>query len=164
MDAVRSAIRPMPFTASTSSNSISTNSEDHMITSRSNIWQHHTKHNHHRLATSPPNLSVSNASLVNSMSMNPGPPIFTMPHESSGATPTSSDQTSEYERNNSNSPSTLRSGTTQLTAHNNNNNNTNSNNNNCDNDNDEEVIVTNDEDDCPKKVGAKDTKRSDKIR
>lgn len=172
IDSVRPAVRQMPFTSSSSNMP----SEEHLITSRNSIWQQHTKHLH-RLNTSPPGMTASNLSLVNSMPiMNCGPPPSQPPamfSSESGATPTSSDQLNEYADRTVESPNRMaqenrhqtrigdiqKSNSRDLkngaeTTHNNN----------CDNDNDEEVIVTNDDDDCPKKIPSKDLKRNDKNR
>lgn len=170
-DSIRPTIRPMPFTSVANSSSNCMSNEEHMITSRSGIWQQHTKHLH-RLGPSPPNMNAVNVSMANSIPISCAPPNL-FPNESSGATPTSSDQINEYDRTNTESPNTRIS----QDRHNNriNNDLQKSNNremkngietthNNCDNDNDEEVIVTNDEDDCPKKMPSKDLKRCDKNR
>lgn len=163
VDTIRSSMRPLPFTSS----STSLPNEDHLITSRNSIWQQHAKHSH-RHGTSPPANIPSNISLVNSMQpLGCGPP--SMFSNESGATPTSSDQINEYDRT-AESPNRiqqdrLNARITEMqkqsgrdlkngaeTTHNN-----------CDNDNDEEVIVTNDDDECPKKL-SKDLKRNDKNR
>lgn len=162
MDAIRSSMRPIAFT----NNTTHLPSDEHMITSRNSIWQQHAKHAH-RLGASPPTSIASNLSLVNSMPpLGCGPP--TMFVSESGATSTSSDQITEYDRN-TDSPNRMQQQHDRL--------NTritdmqkasgrdlkNGADNNCDNDNDEEVIVTNDDDECPKKL-PKDLKRNDKNR
>lgn len=179
MDSIRAAtMRSMPFmNVSNSNTSNSMTNEEHLITSRSSIWQQHTKHLH-RMGPSPPNMNTINVnvSMANSMPIScvPQPTLF--PNESR-STPTSSDQINEYDRTNTESPSA------RITQERINNNNrigtdlqksngrdtkngieTTTQHNNCDNDNDEEVIVTNDEDNCPKKMPSKELKRSDKNR
>lgn len=177
MDSIRQ-MRPMPFmNVSNNNTSNSMINEEHLITSRSSIWQQHTKHLH-RMGPSPPNMNAVNVnvSMANSMPIScvSQPTLF--PNESR-STPTSSDQINEYDRTNTESPCTrisqerinnnnriatdlqksngrdTKNGIETTTVHNN-----------CDNDNDEEVIVTNDEDDCPKKMPSKELKRSDKNR
>ncbi|XP_031634033.1 protein Teyrha-meyrha isoform X2 [Contarinia nasturtii] len=168
MDSIRSTMRSMPFTSSGGGMP----SEEHMITSRNSIWQQHTKH---RMGPSPPSMGAPN--LVNSMpAIGCGPPPTMFPVSESGA-PTSSDQINEYVDRTSESPNArmstqdrnritvigggdmskgsgrdLKNGGAETTH------------NTCDNDNDEEVIVTNDEDECPKKMqpSTKDLKRNDK--
>lgn len=169
---------------------VSTNSsmpnDDHMITSRNSIWQTHTKHGH-RLGTSPPvGMGATNLTLVNSHnslpSINCGPPpplpppssIFSS--ESTGATSTSNDQINDYDRT-VDSPNRTMTTSDRLNAMRTMNdmqkncstrelkNNAETTHNSCDNDNDEEVIVTNDDDECQKKMpSTKDLKRSDKNR
>lgn len=173
MDSIRAAtMRSMPFmNVSNSNTSKSMTNEEHLITSRSSIWQQHTKHLH-RMGSSPPNMNTINVnvSMANSMPIScvPQPTLF--PNESR-STPTSSDQINEYDRTNNESPSA------RITQERINNNNlkssgrdtkngieTTTQHNNCDKDNDEKFIVTNDEDNCPKKMPSKELKRSDKNR
>lgn len=125
MDSIQSSPRSHQYTTN----------EEHMITSRSNLWQTHTKHNH-RIGTSPS---------MHSLPLNCVPTMFPVSNES-GATPTSSDQITEYDHH-SNDGSNANRCSTQLSMNNNNNN--------CDNDNDEEVIVDNaNDDDINKKLMA----------
>lgn len=142
MDSVQSSPRSLSFS-----------SEEHAITSRGNIWQH-GKHSQHRIGSSPSSIG-SNVNLVNSMPINcsTGGGIFAVSSESL-ATPTSSDQVTDYDHSNDDS-STIRCSTQSSMS-----------NNNCDDDNDEEVIVDNtNDDDAPKKImPLKDMKRSDKNR
>lgn len=162
-------MRATPYTSSASMPT-----EDHMITSRNNIWQQHTKHGH-RLQTSPPSNIASNLGLVNSM-----PPIGCGPSTifpcESGAIPTSSDQSiNEYDRN-AESPNRIsqdrinsRIADIQKSCGREIKNGAEATHNNCnndnENDNDEEVIVTNDDDECLKKIpSTKDLKRNDKNR
>lgn len=102
-------------------------SDEHVIVSGSNMWER----KHHRIGVMP---------------MNCGPPQPPPPQMSvtnvSRATPTSSDQITEYQEQN-------RDNRAQ----------------NCGNDNDEEVIVDNtDEEDCPKKKSKNCDKQNDKNR
>lgn len=165
VDSIRPTMRSIPYTTSSSANMPN---EEHMITSRNSIWQQHTKHGH-RLGSSPPSSIASNISLVNSMPpIGCGPPTM---FPESGATPTSSDQINEYDRS-AESPSRIsqdrinvRTGEMQKTSSRELKNGAETTHNNCDNDNDEEVIVTNDDDECPKKIpSTKDLKRNEKNR
>lgn len=168
IDSIRPTMRLGPFTSSSSMPI-----EDHMITSRNSIWQQHTKHGQHRIGASPPVMGTTNINIPTSIaSMNCGPPAM-FSSETSGATSTSNDQVNEYDRSSAESPNrgaidrmnvrfaeipkncsreNLKS-SVETTR------------NNCDNDNDEEVIVTNDDDECTKKMpSTKDPKRNDKNR
>lgn len=166
MDVMRPAMRPMPF-----STGVSMPNEDHMITSRNSIWQQHTKTHGHRISTSSPGMGAPSINLVNSLpQIGCGP--LTMFSSESGATPTSSDQLNEYDRS-AESPNriaqdrmNIRIGEMSKNSCNRElKNSAETTRNSCDNDNDEEVIVTNDDDECSKKIpSTKDHKRNDKNR
>lgn len=155
--------------------------DDHLITSRNSIWQTHTKHGH-RLGTSPPGaMGATNLSLANSIpsiGCGPPPPPSILFSSESGATPTSSDQINDYDRAVDSPNRTMSTPADRLNAVRTINemqkncsgarelkNSAETTHNSCDNDNDEEVIVTNDDDECHKKMpSTKDLKRSDKNR
>lgn len=129
--------------------------EEHMITSRSNLWQTPSnKHppNHHRIGNSP--------SLHHSLNCGPVPPppssqiapggIFPGSNESTGATPTSSDQIAEYDQQN------IEDASSGMRQHSSMGGNTNI-------ETDEDVIVDNSNEDDVKK-SLKDSKRNEKNR
>lgn len=165
-----------------SNNNSSMPNDDHMITSRNSIWQTHTKHGH-RLGNSPPGgaMGATNLTLANSIPSigcgPPPPPPSTLFSSESGATPTSSDQINDYDRAVDSPNRTMPTSADRLNAARKMNdiqkncsarelkNSAETTHNSCDNDNDEEVIVTNDDDECHKKMpSTKDLKRSDKNR
>lgn len=137
--------------------------EEHMITSRSSMWQTpSSKHppNHHRIGSSP--------SLHHSLNCGPLPPppppppsqaqppngaIFPGSNESTGATSTSNDQMTEYDQQNNDDTS---SGMRCSTQHSSMGGNTNI-------ETDEDVIVDNSNDEDVKK-SLKDNKRMEKNR